>query len=490
MNNLIDPKYFILLLSVLLTSCMVGPDYKKPVTQTPQEWIGESGGSEFINEEPDLSWWESLGDPQLTEYVKKAAVFNHDIQIASARVKEARALRGIAASKFYPQIDSDALYQRLRQSENGVVSIGALSDLGFAELETDLYQAGFDAFWEIDIFGGTRRSVEAADARLAASVENRRDVLLSVIAEVARNYVELRGTQRRLAVSQKNIRIQSDTLTFVENRVKAGLSSELDASRARAQLESTRSTVPPLRASIKATAYRLSVLLGRQPGVLLEELLQQKPIPHTPDLVPVGLPSDLLLRRPDLRALEQELHAATAEIGVATSDLFPKFFITGAAGLESVSFSDLFKASSGAWSIGPSVSWPVFRGGAIRSNIKATEARQSLELARYTQTVLIALEEVESALVRYAEEELARRELRRAADSSTVAVSLAQVVYDKGLADFLTVLDAERVLTEIEDRLVQSETEVVLKLIVLYKSLGGGWEVFEDPREQITLSAQ
>lgn len=474
----------------LLASCMVGPDFKKPVTKTAPEWLGESISSEYVSEEPDLTWWESLGDPMLTEYIGRAVESNYDIQIASARVLEARALRGIAASEFYPQIEADASYQRLRQSENGLVSVGALSDLGFADVESDLYQAGFDAFWEIDIFGGTRRSVEAADARLLASIENRRDVLLTVISEVARNYVELRGSQRRLAVSEKNIRIQSDTLEFVENRAKVGLASELDTSRARAQLESTKSTVPPIRASIKASAYRLAVLLGQQPGALISELESVKPIPLTPDIVPVGLPSDLLLRRPDLRQVEQELHAATADIGVATADLFPRFFITGAAGLESVSFSDFFKASSGAWSIGPSVTWPVFRGGAIRSNIKAAEARGSAELSRYRQTVLIALEEVESALVRYAEEELERRELKNAAGSSTTAVKLAQVVYDKGLADFLTVLDAERVLTEIEDRLVLSETEVVLKLIALYKSLGGGWEVFEEPGSNVALSSE
>lgn len=464
----------------LLQSCMVGPDYKQPTAEFNDDWAGESYSGDFSEGAPDLSWWDSLGDPQLSGYVKQAVESNYDITIASARVREARALRGIASSAFYPNIDSNASYQRFRQSENGVIDIGTLSDLGFADDQGDLYQAGFDAFWELDIFGGTRRAVQAADARLEAAVEQRRDVLVSVIAEVARNYVELRGSQRGLEVSEKNIRIQTETLNLVENKYKAGLSSQLDVARARTQLESTKSTVPPIRASIRASAYRISVLLGRQPDALLEELLLTKPIPNTPDIVPVGLPSDLLLRRPDLRKVERELEAASADIGVATAELFPRFFISGAAGLESVSFTDFFDTSSGVWSIGPSVTWPIFQGGRIRSNIKATEARESLELARYQQTVLLALEEVESSLVRYAEQELERRSLSEAVKSGTKSVNLAEIVYRKGLADFLTVLDAERTLTEVEDRLVKSETEVVLNLISLYKALGGGWEVFED----------
>lgn len=470
----------ILASTFLLQSCMVGPDYKQPVTEFNEDWTGESYSSDFLEGVPDLSWWETLGDPQLTAYVKEAVESNYDIAIASARVREARALRGIASSAFYPNIDSDAGYQRFRQSENGLIDIGTLSDMGFADEEGDLYQAGFDAFWELDIFGGTRRSVQAADARLQAAVEDRRDVLVSVIAEVARNYVELRGSQRALEVSEKNIRIQTDTLNLVENKYKAGLSSQLDVARARTQLESTKSTVHPIRASIRASAYRVAVLLGKNPDALLEELLMTKPIPETPDIVPIGLPSDLLLRRADLRMVERELEAASADIGVATADLFPRFFITGAAGLESVSFADFFDASSGVWSIGPSVTWPIFQGGRIRSNIKATEARESAELARYRQTVLLALEEVESSLIRYAEQELQRRSLSEAVEAGTKSVKLAEVVYNKGLADFLTVLDAERTLTEVEDRFVRSETDVVLNLISLYKALGGGWEVFEE----------
>ncbi|MEM7008653.1 MAG: TolC family protein [Thermodesulfobacteriota bacterium] len=471
---------FLILLALLLQSCMVGPNYEQPQTNLGDDWVGESYSQDYSEQDVDLSWWESLGDPQLTLYVNEAVSSNYDISIASARVREARALRGVSASAYYPQIDSDASYQRFRQSENGIIDIGTLSDLGFADDQGDLYQAGFDAFWEIDIFGGTRRSVEAANARVEAAVENRRDVLISVISEVARNYVELRGAQKGLTVSEKNIRIQTDTLNLVENKYKAGLSSELDVARARAQLESTRSTLPPIRASIRASAYRIAVLLGRRPGALLDELLKTKPIPSTPDIVPIGLPSDLLLRRADLRRVESELMAATADIGVATSDLFPKFFITGAAGLESVSFSDFFDASSGVWSIGPSVSWPIFQGGRIRSNIKVAEAVNDAELSRYQQTILLALEEVESSLVRYAEEELRRRSLNESAKSSQKAVNLAEVVYEKGLADFLTVLDAERTLTEVEDRLVRSETELVVNLIALYKALGGGWESFEE----------
>jgi len=337
--------FFLFVLTFLIQACMVGPDYNKPNTELGEDWVGKSVSKQYSNQEPDLTWWDSLGDPQLTAYVKEAVNSNYDLVVASARVREARALRGVASSAFYPQIDSDTSYQRFRQSENGVIAIGTLSDLGFADEQGDLYQAGFDAFWEIDIFGGTRRSVEAATARLEAAVENRRDVLISVIAEVARNYIELRGAQRGLEVAEKNIRIQTDTLKLVENKFKTGLSSELDVARARVQLESTKASVPPIRTSIRASAYRISVLLGQEPRVLLEELIVTKPIPGTPDIVPVGLQSDLLLRRPDIRSVERQLKAATADIGVATADLFPRFFITGAVGLESVSFTDFFKGS-------------------------------------------------------------------------------------------------------------------------------------------------
>ncbi len=296
---------------------------------------------------------------------------------------------------------------------------------------------------------------------------------------MARNYAELRGAQRRLELANKNIRIQADTLELVENKQRTGLAPELDVQRARTQLKITRSRVPDLRAAVHAAAFRIAVLTGRQPGERLVELAQQRPIPAPPEIVPVGLPSELLLRRPDVRRAERELHAATADIGVATAELYPRFFLTGSAGLESVSFTDAFDASSRTWSIGPRIRWPIFQGGRLRANISAKEARRDAAYQRFQQAVLTALEDVERSLVDYAEEQLKRRELEDAVQASTRAVDLASVLYEQGLADFLTVLDAERTLRDVEDQLAASETSATVEVIRLYKALGGGWEVFE-----------
>lgn len=471
----------LLSLTIFLTGCAVGPNDWAPEIKTTHRFESTQAPSvEQISGEigpaPDTAWWQALGDNLLVELIDAAVNHNDDLKIAQAGVREARALRRLSASGFYPGLDFRSAYQRRRPSENGQVDLKTLSDSGLAKLETHFFEAGFDAAWEIDVFGGIRRSVQAAEARIEATIELRRDVLLSVIAEVARNYTELRGAQRRLAVAQRNIRIQSETRTLVRNKFKTGLAPEIDVTRAKAQLETTRARVPPLRAEIRGAAHRLAVLTGRQPHALLETLLATKPIPNPPDLVPVGLPSELLRRRPDVRFAERQLAAATAEIGVATANLYPRFFLTGAAGLESISFADLFSASSRAWSLGPTIRWPVFQGGRIRAGIEAAKAQRERAYARFQQAVLIALEDVETSLIDYAEEQLQRQELAAATKASSRSVELAKILYDKGLDDFLTVLDAERTLTELEDRLVQSETGAVVRLIALYKALGGGWQ--------------
>lgn len=467
--------------SLWLTGCAaVGPNYETPEPLLPEQFIGATTNppeSEASTPTPieNVAWWEALGDPILTKYVNHAVRQNLDLQVAAARVREARALRGVAASKFYPDVTVGGDIREIRSSENGQVNLGKLNDLGFADVETSLYQVGFDAQWEIDIFGGTRRSVESADAQLGATAEVQHDILLTVVAEVARNYTELRGAQRRLEIAEKNIRIQSDTLLLVSNKNRVGIVPELDVQQARTQLKTSESRVPGLRASIQSAAFRLAVLTGRQPSALLDELLVSRPIPAPPDMVPVGLPSELLRRRPDIRQAERKLHAATADIGVVTADLYPRFFLTGAAGFESVSFSDLFDAKSGVFSIGPSIRWPLFQGGRIRSNIHASEARRDASYAQFQHTVLIAVEDVERSLIRYAEEQLEQKSLSQAVTAGQRTVELASVLYDKGLVDFLTVLDAERTLRDVEDQLVLSETAVTLNVIALYKALGGGW---------------
>ena len=343
----------------------------------------------------------------------------------------------------------------------------------------ELYQAGFDASWEIDIFGGRRREVQAASARAQSSIENYRDVMVSVIAEIARNYVELRGAQLQLAIAEKNSDIQEQTLFLVKIRQDAKITSDLEVEQAKALLERTQGSIPPLQASIRGSAYLLAVLTGQPPNALLDDLLATSPIPNPPDIVPVGLPSDLLLRRPDLRRAENDLRAATSDIGASTADLFPRFYLTGYAEPQSAKFVDLFRANSFAWSFGPTISWPVFQGGRIRSNIAAMKARRDEALARYRQAVLTALQEVETSLVGYAEHQVERERLALSVESQSRAVELARERFETGIKDFLTVLDAERQLSDVENSLALSETQVLVNLIGLYKALGGGWQQAE-----------
>ena len=465
-------------IAVLISGCMVGPDYTPPSVPRQSGWQTVQGAAAL--EPGDVRWWRELKDPELVCCIEKGISGNQNIKEAQARVREARGLRGVAAAGLLPQVDSSALYNRSLTSDTaGIISQLPKELISSINFEQDLYQGGFDASWEIDIFGGKRREVQAASARAQSSIENYRDVMISVIAEIARNYVELRGAQRQLSIAEKNSDIQEKTLSLVKIRQDAKITSDLEVEQAKAQLERTRGAIPSLRASIRGSAYRLAVLTGQPPNSLLDELLTTSPIPNPPDIVPVGLPSDLLLRRPDLRRAENDLRAAASDIGVATADLYPRFFLTGQGTPQSAKFVDLFRADSFAWSVGPSVSWPVFHGGGIRSNIAAVKARRDEALARYRQAVLTAMEDVETSLVGYAEHQVERERLALSVESQARAVDLAGERFATGIRDFLTVLDAQRQLRDVEDSLVLSETQVLVNLIGLYKALGGGWEQTE-----------
>lgn len=466
--------------TLLLAGCTVGPDYTPPQPATPDSFhalAAEQGGpSKFVGATADLArWWASLKDPMLDSLVERAVGSNLDVKIAASRVRESRAQRGIAAAAELPSVDAKGSYERSRTSENTFNQQGRSQDSS----GSDLFQAGFDASWELDVFGGIRRSVEAADAEIQVAEESRRDVLVSLLAELARNYVETRTFQRRIALADQNIALQKDTLDLTMTRFNAGLTSELDVAQARAQLETRRSQVPPLRIGLAQSVHRLSVLLGQEPGTLLAELNAVAPIPGVPVEVPVGVPSELLRRRPDIRKSERELAAASARVGVATSDLFPKFSLTGAFGLQSQQFGDLFDLNSRYWSIGPSVRWPVFEGGRIRANIEATNAREEQSMLAYSKAVLGALEETENALTSYNQEQSRRAFLAESVNANRRAYDLANQLYSSGLKDFLNVLESQRQLFEAEDQLAQSDRGVTANLIALYKALGGGWESFE-----------
>jgi NodT family efflux transporter outer membrane factor (OMF) lipoprotein len=347
------------------------------------------------------------------------------------------------------------------------------------EREQNLFQAGFDANWEIDVFGGVRRAVEASEADIQAAEEAQRYVLVSLLSEVGRNYIEARSGQRRLAIAHENIVSQRDTLELTRTRFNAGLTSELDVAQAESQLATTQSQVPLLEVLVKQAIHRLGVLLGQPPESLLDELNREAPIPTLPPQVPVGLPSDLLERRPDIRRSERELAAATARIGVATSELFPRFSLTGSFGSQTDDMQHFLDRKSLFWSVGPTMSWPVFDAGRIRANIDMQDARQQQALMMYQQAILIALEEVENTLVAYRQEQVRHKHLTTAVQANRRAVDVAHERYTKGLADFLSVLESQRALYVTEDAMVQSEGQAVGSLIALYKALGGGWEAGE-----------
>jgi NodT family efflux transporter outer membrane factor (OMF) lipoprotein len=458
-------------LGLALAGCTVGPDVAPPTMDVPSSFsqaAATQATTRPTTQPVDLArWWESFGDPTLNSLVAQSLEANHDLRIAASRVREARAQRGIVGSTQWPTVNAGGGYTRSRASDNA----GSPFSLG----EQDTFQAGFDADWEIDVFGGNRRSIEAADADVEAATETYRDVLVSLLGEVARSYIELRAFQQQLDITQQNIRAQRETLELTQSRFNAGLTGELDVKRAAAQVSVSEAFVPPLETSIQQTIHQISILTGKPPLALHDELSVARPIPPMPPAVPLGLPSDLLLRRPDLRQATRQIEAATARIGVATADLYPRFFLTGGAGLQGADTADLGAWDSRFWSIGPSVSWPIFSGGRIRASIRVQEARQEQALLRYEQAVLRALADVEDALTAYAKGQLRRQSLADAVASNRRAVELSRELYTRGLVDFLSVLESERSLFTAEEQIAQSDRTVGVSLVSLYKALGGGW---------------
>jgi multidrug efflux system outer membrane protein len=467
-------------IALFLAGCSVGPDYKEPALVVPAGWTEAQQKGVDTRPAELTRWWTAFEDPMLNSLVDRAVRSNLDLRVAEARIREARASRAVVASGAWPTVDTSGSYTRSRSSENALnipSQSGAGGGASSPKLERNFFNAGFDANWEIDVFGGVRRSVEAADAIIEATEYNRRDILVSLLGDVARNYIDVRGAQRRLAVARANLKTQQDSLDLTRVRFNAGLASDLDVARAEAQLNATASQVPTLESLMKQAAYSLDLLLGLSPGALWQELEKEIAIPNLPAEVLVGLPSDLLRRRPDIRIAERQLAAATAQVGSAIADLFPKFFLTGAAGLQSISASDWFTGRSRYWSIGPTITWPIFDAGRIRANIEIRNAQQEQALTQYEKAVLAALGDVEKSLVNYAQEQVRRRSLNDAVVANRRAVEMAQELYVRGLNDYLNVLDTQRALYLTETELAQSEATMASNLVALYKALGGGWQV-------------
>lgn len=467
-------------LLLFAVGCTVGPSYQRPDLSMPLTWK-EARESGVDTRSAELAqWWTAFNDPLLNSLIERAVQSNLDVRLAEARIREARALQAITAAGAWPTVDVSGSYARNRISKNALSfpspAGGAPSAGPGGDLEHNLFKTGFDASWEIDLFGGVRRSVEAAEANVDASVEDRRDALVTLLGDVANNYIDLRGLQRRLAVAHASLKSQEEILDLTRVRYRAGLANDLEVAQAEAQVATTAAQIPTLESSLRRAAYRLDVLLGLEPGALSAELSNEALIPALPPEVLVGLPSELLRRRPDIRRAERQLAAATAQIGAATADLFPKFLLTGSGGLQSFSASDWFTSGSRFWSVGPTVRWPIFDAGRIRANIEVRNAQQEQALRRYEKTVLTALQEVESSLVNYSKEQARHRSLVEAVTANRRAVEVANELYLRGLGDFLNVLDAQRSLLLAESDQAQSEATMASNLVSLYKALGGGWK--------------
>lgn len=460
------------LASAVLAGCAVGPDY-----QAPSSAGGAAITTRFDNSTATgvaagtvlPAFWKTFGDPVLDQLVADALAGNRTIAIAAANLKASRAARRLSGFDLFPTVTTTASFVRGLQSDHQLPGVDRDGREGNSA------EAGFDASWELDLFGRVRRSVEASGAEAEASLASLHDAQVSVTSEVARNYFVLRGLQDQLELTVRNAENQSQSFEVTKARLEAGRGNQLDTARAEAQLKTTLATIPTLEASIARSVYRISVLTGRQPTALNERLFAPAPLPALPALTAIDTPEALLRRRPDIRVAERSLAASTARIGVAVGDLFPRVQFIGSIGYNAASFSRFGSAGAETYGFGPSISWAAFDLGRVKSRIDIAKAGTEASLASYESVVLGALEETEGALVAYGRAQTRRDTLTEAAAASDKAALLARQRFEGGLTDFLTVLDAERSALDAETVLSQSRTDAATSLIAVYKALGGGW---------------
>jgi outer membrane protein, multidrug efflux system len=461
-------------IAAVLAGCTVGPNYREPDTKVAPQFEGTQHGPYSGADDAQARFWTRFGDPTLDRVVDEALAANHDLRIALGHLVEARAERRGAKLDLLPTVTASGGYTDERLS--------AAESLFNQPINARYYDAGFDAFWELDLFGRVRRNVEAQSAEVQGAQASLHDAQVSVTAEVARTYFELRGEQTQLAVARRNVDNQRETLALTQARLDAGRATELDTARAQSQLSTTLATIAPLDASIARSIHRLAVLTGREPNALDELLQPAQELPELPQISAVGDPAGLLRRRPDIRVAERQLAASTALVGVAMGDLFPKVTFTGSFSYSATQASSLGGGPSRGYVVGPSISWAAFDLGRVKARIEGSRARADVSLAAYEQTVLRALEDTEDALVTHARTRDSLRDATEAAVASRTAARIARVRYEGGLVDFLDVLDAERTQLAAEDRLAQSRTDAATSLVAVYKALGGGWEMAPLPR--------
>lgn len=472
------------LLALSLTGCWaVGPDYHRPDLSAPAAWSQDQGPTHRPDRLEETAWWKAFGDPTLNELIARGLAGNLDIAQARARVRQARADIAATRAGFFPAIDATG---SSTSGGSGAVQGGAASTTAFSNTNSDTvsasgqtsFTAGFDAGWELDVFGGRRRAFESATAAYQADIEAVHGARLTLIGDVATSYVALRAAQEQLDIARKNAAAQQQNVAVTRERYRLGLISAVDVAQAEGQAASTAADIPSLTSTVKQSIHRLGILLGLPPESLLSLLSAPKPLPALPaSLLPTGLPSDLLARRPDLREAERKLAAASADIGVATAELYPTFDLTAGLGLRGAMPSTIVGFSTWYWSVIPGVSWPIFDAGKIRAAVEKKKALYDEALAGYKATFHTALEDVENALAAYYAERKRERQLAASVAAYQEALDVDNLRYSRGLTTFLTVLTDQASLYGAETALSTSRANLRTDLVRLYKALGGGWKV-------------
>jgi len=462
--------------ALLLSGCSaVGPDYQRPNIEAPRQWTEPAG---LTGSQTD-SWWKTFNDPVLDKLIGDAITSNLDLKRALARIKDARALRSATIAAGLPSLAAKSnISRRLNNSSSSASQSGTSSaggGFGIGNQSTNIFQIGFDAQWELDFFGGIRRAVEAADATLDVEVENSRDVLVTLLGEVARNYIELRANQQLIAITGKNLRAQQETWELTQIRQQTGLSGMLEVTQAQAQAATTEAQLPNYETAAKQSIHALSVLLGKEPGSLAIRLDRQGSVPAVAAQLITNLPSELLQRRPDIRRAERQLAVANAAVGVATAELYPKINLAAFIGLQNTTITD-FTPIGKSWSAASSLSMPIFNWGKLNANIDSKKAQFEQTFLTYQSTVLSAFKEVEDALIAYSKEQQRHKALAKAVAADQLAVQLANERYQKGLTAFLDVLTSQTALYQAQSLLITSESRLSGNLVALYKALGGGWQ--------------
>jgi len=468
-------------LTLLVSGCTVGPDYKPPIVPAPKQWSEATKDKHTglpLPERPD-QWWKVFNDPVLNLLITDAIAANLDLKQALVRVKDARAQRWVTITAGLPSITGKSNVSRRLNNTSSTSQTGGTPSTsggsGFGNQLINIFQVGFDAQWELDFFGGVRRAIEAADANVDSEIENSRAVLVTLLGEVASNYITLRANQQLIAITRENLNSQQETVRLTQIRQQAGFASMLEVAQAQSQAATTEAFMPAYETVVKQSIHAISVLLGREPGALALRLDNPGTIPVVSTIAITDLPSELLLRRPDIRHAERQVAAANANVGVATAELYPRVNLAAFLGLQNTRITD-FTPIGKSWSTASSLTLPIFNWGRINANIKSKEAQFDLAFLTYQSTVLTAFKEVEDTLIAHSNEQQRHQSLAQAVTASQLAVQMADIRYHKGLTMFLDVLQTQQALFQTQRNLVDSEAQLSTDLVALYKALGGGWQ--------------